>query len=64
MKKRKNILALPDKEIGFNELVEVRKSEMIGCLPGMVTKVRKGNKEAWVSSPKIFERTLFSISNN
>ena len=64
MKKKKNILALPDKNIGFRELIDVRKTEMVGCLPGMVTKVILGDKEAWVRSPKIFERTLFSIKEN
>lgn len=63
-KKKKNILAMPDKHIGFKELIEVRKSEMSGCLPGMTTKVSRFDAEAWVSSPKTFERTLFTISNN
>lgn len=61
MKKKKNILSLPDKDISFKELCEVRQTEMISMLPGLVTKVKLGNKEKWVRSPKIFERTLFGI---
>lgn len=62
-KGKKHILALPDKYIGFKELVDIRKSEMIGVLPGFVTKVKRGDAEEWVESPKPFERTLFSIKD-
>ena len=61
-KKKKNILAMPDKNITFSELKEVREAEMEGVLPGYFTKITHGDKEAFVESPSTFERTLFSIS--
>ena len=64
MKKKKNILALPDKNIGFKELCDVRATEMIGVLPGFATKVKMGDKEAWINSPGTFNRTLFSLKED
>ena len=61
---KKNILALPDKVIGFKELCDVRTTEMVGILPGFVAKVTVGDKERWVESPAPFERTLFSVKED
>lgn len=61
-KKKKNILAMPDKNIGFEELKQVRETEMEGVLPGYFTRITLGNKEALIESPSTFDRTLFNIS--
>ena len=61
-KKKKNILAMPDKEISFDVLKEVRKAEMESILPGYSTRIAMGNKEAIIESPSTFSRTLFNIS--
>ena len=61
-KKKKNILAMPDKNITFEELKKVRETEMEGVLPGYFTRITLGNKEAFIESPSTFNRTLFNIS--
>lgn len=61
-KKKKNILAMPDKDISFEELKKARKTEMEGMLPGYFTRVSLGQKEAVIESPSTFNRTLFNIS--
>lgn len=52
------------KMISFAELVEVRKQEMQGVLPGLMSVVNDPlgqKKEAKVYSPKVMQRSLFRI---
>ena len=60
MAKKKNSLELPDREISFKELVEVRKAEMEGMRPGLMAEVSVKNDKTRVYSPSPFERTTFN----
>ena len=61
-KKKSDIFhGVPDKQISWKELTAARKQEMGNCLPGFTTKLIYGGNEAWVNSPKTFERSLFKV---
>jgi len=62
-KKKKNDIfsGVPDKSILWKELTAARKQEMSHCLPGLTTKLAYCGEEAWVNSPKTFERSLFKV---
>ena len=49
------------KSISFKELVDVRKEEMQGMLPGFMAEVRNGDKSVIVYSPSFFEKASLTV---
>ena len=49
------------KQISFKELVDVRKEEMHGMLPGLSAELRKGDKTIRVDAPKWFEKISLKV---
>jgi hypothetical protein len=63
--KKKDILGKDTgKYISFAELTEAREQEMEGVLPGFQTRIEMGDKDAVVTSPGTFERSLFKVGNH
>ena len=50
-----------EKTIGFKELVNVRKEEMQGMLPGFVAEIKQGDKTARVNSPRWLEKISLKV---
>ncbi len=44
------------KQISFKELVDVRKEEMQGMLPGLMAEIKHGDKTVIVNSPNWLEK--------
>ena len=47
--------------ISFKELVQVRKEEMRGMLPGFMAEIKDGDKSAKVYSPNSFEKSTYKL---
>lgn len=54
-------MAEDGKQISFKELVDVRKAEMEGILPGFMAELKQGDKTVKVYSPNWFERTSLKV---
>lgn len=50
-----------DRTISFKELVNVRKDEMRGMLPGFTAEVSNGEKSVWVDSPSWLDKTQLKV---
>ena len=49
--------------ISMKELVEARKQEMASMRPGLITKVKLGDKEVEIESPSVFSRGTFKVKD-
>lgn len=53
-----------EKKINFKQLVEVRKEEMEGMLPGLMTEVTDGKNKMFVNSPSCQQRSQFRVKDD
>lgn len=53
-----------EQKIGFKQLVEVRKEEMQGILPGFMSEVTDGKNVIQVYSPDVQNRSNFRMKED